>query len=76
MRFHDSLNDVIARGTAEVERAMPPALGTKPRDHMRVRGRAGTPCPRCSVKIRRSRSGLNDLDLCPGCQPAPKGQLF
>ncbi|GAC1486857.1 MAG: DNA-formamidopyrimidine glycosylase [Candidatus Limnocylindrales bacterium] len=76
VRFHDSLNDVIARGTAEVERAMPPALGTKPRDHMRVRGRAGTPCPRCGVKIRRSRSGLNDLDLCPGCQPAPKGQLF
>jgi len=75
-RLHGSVRDVIAAAVAEVERAMPPALGTKPRDHLRIRGRAGGPCPRCGATIKRVRSGLGEVDLCPGCQPAPKGQLY
>ena len=75
-RFHAALDDVMARGVAAVEDAMPPALGTKPRDHMRIRGRAGEDCPRCGATIKRQRSGLNEVDLCPRCQPPPKGQLF
>jgi len=75
-RLHRALGDVIARAVEAVEGAMPPALGTKPRDHLRIRGRAGTPCPRCGATLKRRRSGLNDVDLCPHCQPPPKGQLF
>ena len=75
-RLHGSVRDVIAAAVAEVERAMPPALGTKPRDHLRIRGRAGRPCPRCGATLKRVRSGLGEVDLCPGCQPAPKGQLY
>jgi len=75
-RLHRALGDVIGRAVEAVERAMPPALGTKPRDHLRIRGRAGTPCPRCGATLKRRRSGLNDVDLCPRCQPPPKGELF
>lgn len=45
---------------SEVEAAMPLELGKKPRDFMKV----------------RRRKGLDDVDLCPRCQPAPKGQLY
>jgi len=75
-RFYGSLRSVVANGLTEVEAAMPPELGKKPREHLRVRGRAGTPCPRCGATIMRRRKGLDDVDLCPKCQPAPKGQLY
>ena len=75
-RLYGSLRSVIADGLRQVEAAMPPELGTKPRGHLKVRGRAGTACPRCGTKIMRRRKGLDDVDLCPTCQPAPKGQLY
>ncbi|MEA2662378.1 MAG: formamidopyrimidine-DNA glycosylase [Chloroflexota bacterium] len=75
-RFYGSLRAVVGTGLAEVRRAMPDELGQKPRAHMRVRGRAGKPCPRCGTTIMRRRKGLDDVDLCPTCQPAPKGQLY
>ena len=75
-RFHGSLRSVISAGLHEVEAAMPPELGKKPRAHMQIRGRAGSPCPRCGATIMRRRKGLDDVDLCPKCQPAPKGELY
>jgi formamidopyrimidine-DNA glycosylase len=75
-RFYGALRSVLAEGLAEVEKTMPAELGEKPRAHMRVRGRAGKPCPRCGATLMRRRKGLDDVDLCPKCQPAPKGQLY
>lgn len=75
-RLYSSLRSVIATGLAAVETAMPAQLGEKPRAHMQVRGRAGKPCPRCRALLMRRRKGLDDVDLCPTCQPAPKGQLY
>jgi formamidopyrimidine-DNA glycosylase len=75
-RLSGSLRSVIKKGLAEVEAAMPAQLGEKPRAHMQVRGRAGKPCPRCGATLMRRRKGLDDVDLCPRCQPAPKGQLY
>ena len=75
-RLYAALRGEIAKGLAEVERTMPPQLGEKPRAHMQVRGRAGKPCPRCGTTLMRRRKGLDDVDLCPKCQPAPKGQLY
>ena len=74
--LYRSLRSVVAAGVAEVERAMPPQLGEKPRAHLKVRGRAGSPCPRCGATLMRRRKGLDDVDFCPKCQPAPKGQLY
>jgi formamidopyrimidine-DNA glycosylase len=75
-RLHASLRAVVANGLAAVESAMPPQLGEKPRAHLKVRGRAGTSCPRCGTVLMRRRKGQDDVDLCPTCQPAPKGQLY
>jgi formamidopyrimidine-DNA glycosylase len=74
-RLYRSLKDVIARGTREVEEGLPPELGTKVRGHMQVRLRKGKPCPRCGTPIVKSRHGLDDMYLCPRCQPPPRGQI-
>jgi formamidopyrimidine-DNA glycosylase len=74
-RFRRALVDVIARGVREVEAGLPPELGTKIRDHMKVRGHKGKPCPRCGTPIVKSRHGLDDMYLCPKCQPPPRGQI-
>jgi formamidopyrimidine-DNA glycosylase len=74
-RLHGALRDVLARGVREVEEGLPPELGTKIRDHMKVRGHKGRPCPRCGTPIVKTRHGLDDMYLCPHCQPPPKGQI-
>ena len=74
-RFYRALKDVIARGVLQVEEHLPPELGTKVRDHMKVRGHKGKPCPRCGTPIIKTRHGLDDMYLCPRCQPPPKGQI-
>lgn len=73
--FYRSLKAVIARGAKEVEEGLPPELGTKIRDHMQIRLRKGKPCPRCGTPIIKTRHGLDDMYLCPSCQPPPKGQI-
>ena len=55
--------------------ALPPELGTKIRTHMKIRGKVGDPCARCGTKIVRTRHGLDEMFVCPKCQPPPKGQL-
>jgi formamidopyrimidine-DNA glycosylase len=74
-RFYHALVDVIARGVREVEAGLPAELGTKIRRHMKVRGKKGKPCPRCGTPILKTRQGLDDMYLCPKCQPPPKGQI-
>jgi formamidopyrimidine-DNA glycosylase len=74
-RFYRSLKDVIARGVLQVAEHLPPELGKKIRDHMKVRGHKGKPCPRCGTPIVKTRHGLDDMYLCPKCQPPPKGQI-
>lgn len=74
-RFYRALVDVLARGVREVESGLPAELGTKIRNHMKVRGKKGKPCPRCGTPILKTRQGLDDMYLCPRCQPPPKGQI-
>lgn len=71
--LYASLRDVLAAGVEAVVAGLPAELGTKVRGHMKVRGRAGEPCPRCGTSIVRTRSGMDETYLCPRCQPAPKG---
>jgi formamidopyrimidine-DNA glycosylase len=74
-RLHGALRATLERANEIVEAELPPELGTKIRRHMSVRGRAGEPCPRCGAKIVRTRHGLDEMYVCPRCQPPPKGQL-
>jgi formamidopyrimidine-DNA glycosylase len=74
-RLHGALRATLARAVDIVEAELPPELGTKIRTHMNIRGRAGDPCPRCGTKIVRTRHGLDEMFVCPSCQPPPKGQL-
>jgi formamidopyrimidine-DNA glycosylase len=74
-RLYGALRETLARAVEIVERELPPELGTKIRTHMNIRGRAGDPCPRCGTKIVRTRHGLDEMFVCPKCQPPPKGQL-
>jgi formamidopyrimidine-DNA glycosylase len=74
-RLRGALHATLERAAEIVESQLPPELGTKIRTHMNVRGRAGEPCPRCGTKIVRTRHGLDEMYVCPKCQPPPKGQL-
>ena len=74
-RLRGALHATLERASEIVESELPPELGKKIRGHMKVRGRAGEPCPRCGAKIVRTRHGLDEMYVCPRCQPPPKGQL-
>src|SRR5512140_449063 len=74
-RLRGALRATLERAAEIVEAELPAELGTKVRAHMNVRGRAGEPCPRCGTKIVRTRHGLDEMYVCPRCQPPPKGQL-
>jgi len=74
-RLRGALHATLERASEIVESELPPELGKKIRGHMSVRGRAGEPCPRCGTKIVRTRHGLDEMYVCPKCQPPPKGQL-
>ncbi len=74
-RLRGALRATLERAAEIVEAELPPELGTKVRAHMNVRGRVGEPCPRCGAKIVRTRHGLDEMYVCPRCQPPPKGQL-
>ena len=74
-RLRGALHATLERASEIVEKELPPELGRKIRGHMNVRGRAGEPCPRCGAKIVRTRHGLDEMYVCPKCQPPPKGQL-
>lgn len=73
--LYAAMQRVLARAVDLVEAGTPPELGVKVRAHLKVRGRQGTPCPRCGSSLRRARKGDDETDYCPTCQPPPPGQL-
>ena len=74
-RLYGALRETLSRAVEIVEHDLPPELGTKIRTHMKIRGKVGDPCARCGTKIVRTRHGLDEMFVCPKCQPPPKGQL-
>jgi len=74
-RLYAALRETLARAVEIVEHDLPRELGTKIRTHMKIRGKVGDPCARCGTKIVRTRHGLDEMFVCPNCQPPPKGQL-
>jgi formamidopyrimidine-DNA glycosylase len=68
-RLYAAICSVIEGGIEEVRRAGQP-IHVKVRDHMKVRNRKGTPCPRCGTTIRREGVRGYDVFFCPACQPS------
>jgi formamidopyrimidine-DNA glycosylase len=71
-RLHAALPKVVGGASATIA-ARRPALDEKVRDFLHVRGRAGEPCHRCGVKLRKARVHADDSIFCPACQPDARG---
>lgn len=67
-RLRQAMVTVLSEAAAEIRRRAPP-LKQKLRDFLKVRNRAGEPCPRCGVKLRRAGVRGHDSHFCPSCQP-------
>ena len=74
-RLHAAMVQVLTEADAAIAAADPP-LHEKHRDHVRVRNRAGQPCPACGETIRASGVRGHDAFFCPRCQPDEKGRGF
>jgi formamidopyrimidine-DNA glycosylase len=68
-RLYQSIGSVLREGIAAVRSAGRP-IEEKVRDHCKVRGRHGQPCPVCGTTIRRAGVLGYDSFFCPRCQPA------
>jgi formamidopyrimidine-DNA glycosylase len=73
-RLFAAIRDTLAWAIREIETRAEP-IEFKMRDFLKVRGRAGQPCPVCHTVIRRVRVGRDDACFCPTCQPATR-KLF
>lgn len=71
-KLYDGVRSVMAWGIREVRKAGRP-IEEKVRDHVKVRGRHGEPCPVCGTKIRREGVLGYDAFFCPRCQPDRRG---
>jgi formamidopyrimidine-DNA glycosylase len=73
-RLFAAIRDTLAWAIREIETRDQP-IEIKLRDFLKMRGRAGQPCPACGTVIRRVRVGRDDACFCPACQPATR-KLF
>ena len=73
-RLFGAIRDTLTWAIREIAAREQP-IEIKLRDFLKVRGRAGQPCPVCQTVIRRVRVGRDDACFCPTCQPATR-KLF
>jgi len=71
-RLHGAIVTVLTHARDEIRRRRPP-LDEKVRDFLKVRGRAGEPCPRCGTTLRSAGVHGHDAEFCPACQPDARG---
>ena len=67
-RLRKAIVTVLSSARNEISRRKPP-LKQKLRDFLKVRNKAGEPCPRCGAKLRRAGVRGVDAHFCPDCQP-------
>jgi formamidopyrimidine-DNA glycosylase len=73
-RLFAAIRDTLNAAIREIQARNQP-IEVKVRDFLKVRGRAGAPCPVCATTIRRVRVGRDDACFCPTCQPTER-KLF
>lgn len=71
-RLYGCIGSVLLWGIEQVQKAEQP-IEVKFREHLKVRGRKGQPCPACGTTIRRVGVLGYDSFFCPRCQPAQWG---
>ncbi len=64
--LHDAFVAVLGEARDVIWRRQPP-LDEKVRDFLKVRGRAGEPCPRCATTLRSAGVHGHDAEFCPTC---------
>ena len=67
-RLRQAIVSVLSSAAAEIRQRKPP-LKQKLRDFLKVRNKAGQPCPTCGTKLRRAGVRGVDSHFCPACQP-------
>ena len=67
-RLRQAIITVLTSAAAQIRQRKPP-LKQKLRDFLKVRNKAGQPCPRCGTKLRRAGVRGVDSHFCPACQP-------
>jgi formamidopyrimidine-DNA glycosylase len=72
--LYAAIKSVLDEAIREIQTRDQP-VEIKLRDFLKVRGRAGQPCPVCATTIRRVRVGHDDACFCPTCQPTER-KLF
>lgn len=72
--WYEAIGRVLDAACREVRQRAAP-IEVKVRDFLKVRNRAGEPCPRCGTTIRRAGVRGFDAFFCPKCQPA-QGKTF
>ncbi|MCL4514887.1 MAG: hypothetical protein M1379_04790 [Firmicutes bacterium] len=75
-RVYRTIKELFAEAEVEIKSHLAKDLRGKVRHFFKVRGREGELCPVCGTKIVRRTHGLNEMNFCPGCQPAPAGHLY
>ena len=70
--LHDAIVQVLSDARQTIF-ARQPALDEKLRDFLKVRGKHGSPCPRCQSTIRKAGVRGYDAYFCPQCQPDDRG---
>jgi formamidopyrimidine-DNA glycosylase len=73
-RLFAAIGQTLSWAIGEIQHRDEP-IDVKVRDFLKVRGRAGQPCPACKTVIRRVRVGRDDACFCPQCQPTDR-KLF
>lgn len=73
-RLHGAIRQVLAesiaqRGTMLRDYRTPYGADGAYKNHLRVYGQPGRPCPRCGTPIERSRVAQRSSHFCPQCQP-------
>lgn len=71
-RLHGAIVTVLREAAKTIAKRRP-ATDEKLRDFLKVRGRAGEPCPRCGARIRSAGVHGHDAEFCPECQPDARG---
>ncbi len=67
-RLFNAMREVLTCSMEEIARHIGDQIEIEYRDHLKVHGRAGEPCPRCETTIAEIKVEGRGTAFCPSCQ--------